>query len=409
MITKLKFLCIILFSIGFISACQNENFDEISKSNRKNISTIDIDNQMFAVNPVNVELFVENPNDIDDEKINRQLLEIAIAAREYFRNNSQNEIIMNKSKFSSNKCFNLNELSSIISLKSASKEYLNFISAINKADLKHKSNNPLKSGVVEKYVPAIHFVNLETADINKRPFICPGFEVNIEMTGLEEFENYIVAWFYDDEDKLNEILINEDMAMATTHPVLVIDNAEEASMDIEQMNYDNSATLKSTMTVTEYHSCEFKINLGYEDSGDSEFCITGAQINENGTVQLILKDNGAFTAWKEISSVSSRNIGRLFSEWNQFCSNDVFPLDNNFIFWNTYERDWYSSDKTLGQASRNNATIYLSGNRKYSNEWYMYDPVNLNSNPLDLNTIYNSWAKWHTNSKTEFRIWRVEL
>lgn len=109
--------------------------------------------------------------DADDENINAQLLDIAIAAREYFKKYSQNEIIMKQANLSSNKCFNLNELASINSLKSANEKYLNLISAIKNADLKHTSTNPLKSGVIEEYVPAIHIVNLETADMNKQPLI----------------------------------------------------------------------------------------------------------------------------------------------------------------------------------------------------------------------------------------------
>lgn len=408
MITKLKFLCIILFLVGYISACKNESFEEISKSNIKEISAITIDNQIFSVNPIDVEQFVGNPNDIDDEKINRQLLEIAITAREYFRKNSQNEIIMNKSKFSSNKCFNLKELSSINSLKSASKEYLNLISAINKTDLKHKSNNSLKSGIIEEYVPAIHFVNLETADINKRPFICPGFEVKSELTGLEEFEDYIVAWFYDDEDKLHEILINEEMAMATTHPVLVIDNAEAELLNQEKSTsvISEVSILKSTNLWTEIKSLDYQINLRYEGSGNSEFCITAVLIDETGTVMKCL--NGGFDLWTEISEVGPSYIGSPLYKWQPICSSDLQPLSSNFIFWNTYERDWFNTTKTLGSATRNGTTIELTGNRKYSDEWYGIDPSQLNSNPLDISYIYNYNSKMYSNSKGHLNFIKYE-
>lgn len=404
----IKFFVLFSFISGLYTSCQKDNFIESEFITKKIEQVKVLDNIETVNNPISIEEYTLNSIDTDDENINKQLLEIAIATREYFKGNIQNEAIMSKANLSSNKCFNLNELSSINSLKSANKEYLNLIAVISNASLKHRSTNPLKSGVVEEYVPAIHIVNLETADMNKQPLICPGFEVNSELEGLEDFEDYIVAWFYDENNNLNEILINEEMAMSTSHPVFVIDNAEEAEIYREQFTYNSSAPLKSTMSGTEYHSYEFKINERYEGSGDSEFCITAAQIDENGDVKLILRDNG-YTSWKQISSVSKRNIGRLFSEWNQFCSDDVLPFESNFIFWNTYERDWYSSDKSLGQALRNNTTIYLSGKRKYSNEWYMYDPSELNNNPLDLNTIYYSWAKWHINTKTEFRIWRVEL
>jgi len=86
----------------------------------------------------------------------------------------------------------------------------------------------------------------------------------------------------------------------------------------------------------------------------------------------------------------------------------VVPFHLNAIFWNTYERDWAKSEKDLGQASRNNVTIYLYGRRKYSGDWYAYDPNVVNNNPFDLNTVYWNWAKWHNNLKEKYRIWRVQ-
>lgn len=94
--------------------------------------------------------------------------------------------------------------------------------------------------------------------------------------------------------------------------------------------------------------------------------------------------------------------------WEQFISIDVTPHVDNYTFWNTFEYDWYASNKWLGEATANGQTIYLYGKRSYSGEWYAFDPDYLEDNPVDYSTIYSSWAKWHDNWKGRFRIWRVE-
>jgi len=44
---------------------------------------------------------------------------------------------------------------------------------------------------------------------------------------MDEYEDYIVAWLINGEGDYTELLINEEMAMNTTHPIFIIDNAEE--------------------------------------------------------------------------------------------------------------------------------------------------------------------------------------
>ncbi len=403
-----------ILAIGIFFSCEKESFTNAEPLD--NLQTIInpitvLDDIQTIRNPYSIQQYITNPNDADDEKINLQLLEIATTARELFKDNSFNSIILKGANISAINCIDLNKLVATNMLKSTSKISSDFVSAVENADLKHLSKNPLKSGVVEEYIPAIYVPNWETADFEKQPLICPGVEVNSELAGMEDYEDYIVAWYYDEMGNLMEILINEEDAMNTTHPVFIFDNAEEDATKREKsaMVYNTPQPLKSAMTTTEYHSKEFQINHRYEGSGSSEFCITGAQIDESGNAHLICIRNGSFSSWKQISSVSKRNIGRLFSEWKHFCSNDVEPFNSNYIFWNTYERDWSKSAKSLGQATRNGTTIYLNGNRRYSSEWYAYDPSVLNNNPVDLNTIYYSWAKWHNNSKGKYRIWRVDL
>ncbi|MGC9355294.1 MAG: hypothetical protein ACP5D9_15715 [Mariniphaga sp.] len=391
---------------GLIYSCQKDNFEETEIIIPKITNAKVLDNIESVYNPVSIKEYTYNAFDADDENINKQLLDIAIAACEYFKDNSQNEFIMSRANLSSNKCFNLNELASVNSLKSANEKYVNLISAINNADLKHKSTNPLKSGVIEEYVPAIHIVNLETADMDKQPLICPGFEVNSEIEGLEDYEDYIVAMYYDENDSLKEILINEKMAMGTTHPVFVIENSKEESFDIKSytavQNID--IILKSATPNGNIKNNEFMINERYEGSGKSEFCITAALITESGEAKYILE--GESKRYIEIMSVPKDGMGAYFGYPSiLICSDDIEPINDNYIFWNTYERDWYSSKKSLGRATKNNRTIDLWGKRKYSHEWYAINPANLEQNPMDLNAIVNYDVKTYSNSKSYIKFY----
>ncbi len=252
--------------------------------------------------------------------------------------------------------------------------------------------------------------NIENADYTKQPIFSSGTYVNNQLAGQEHYEDYIVAWFADSEGNFSEILLNEETTLTTTHPIFIIDNAEveithrpKSRVKVEQpKQLENMAT-------SWYSSNEYQINHRYENSTHSEFCITSAQIDEKGLTYLIFRDfNGNDTEWRTLADVHKNDINKLLYRWFSFCRNDVLPFNQNFIFWNTYERDWAKSPKNLGYATKNGATIYLYGRRQYTSEWYAYNPAQLANNPVDLNTIYNSWAKWHDNSNGRLKIWRIQ-
>jgi len=348
--TKVSMKLIIgIFTISLISfnSCEKENeLDKTNSSQQANAEKqIVLDNVPNISNPHNVELYTLNNKDADDEKIKKDLLEIAQAARQVLKETSINENVLKNATVNVNNSVDLLKIVNEGKLKSTSEAYPKLLAAIHEADLTHVSTNPLKSGKIEEYIPAIHVPNAETADMNKQPLVSPGFEVNCELPGMEQYEGYIVAWYYDNKGNQKEILINEETAMNTSHPVFIIDNAEAEATNTKkskidystkkpEIDYsDSSHQMKSTMSRTEYHSCEYQINKRYESWGKSEFCITGAHINENGGVQLICRrDDGTYNLWKKVAKVKKKHIGDLRENWEQFCSNDVRPFSSNYVF-----------------------------------------------------------------------------
>ncbi len=345
----------------------------------------------------------------------KQLYEISLKARELFKDNFYNKLILTEAKKVENSCIDLRIFIEMAkNIKSTNGDSENEIfnvlnQLVNNVDLTHRSTNPLRFGEVENYIPAFFVPNLEVANFSKLPIISSGISVLTSLPDCEQYEDYIVAWYSDIDGNFNEILINEEIAMNTTHPVIIVDNAEEELTKRNKIYYNDSNNKGyKNQNTAQYHTNEYRINHRYDNTNNSEFCITAALIRPDGSPNLVLRNsNGTVTDWKKIADVHKNDIGKQLSKWEQFCIENLVPFSSNFIFFNTYERDWEKSPKNLGFGSRNGGTIYLSGRMTYSNEWYAYSPSEVNNNPVDIDHIYWNWAKWHSNTKGNLRIWRV--
>lgn len=411
--TKLCLL-VLIFTFGVtLTSCKKEQLTPENNNAGQSTMFRSIDEGIPLIpNPLPIENYFTNPDDADDERIIATLYNMANTSKNLFKDNILNRFIFEKAVLNDNNCADLRQIlnsSNIRNLVDDKAAFDNLKQIVENADLTHRSQNPEGNGEIENYIPAIFVANIDNADINKLPVFSAGTYVNNNLLGAEQFQDYIVAWFWNGSNFV-EFILNEEVAQRMTNPLFIFDNAEEEITNrAKQRNKFVQPEQPKNMNTAWYSSYEYQINHRYDNTNHSELCITGAHINENGQPQLICrKPNGTFDNWKKIAEVHKNNINQILYQWEQFCSNDVVPFNQNFIFWNTYERDWAKSPKDLGQASRNGITIYLNGRRQYSSEWYAYDPSVLNSNPVDLNTIYWNWAKWHDNSKSRFRIWRIQ-
>lgn len=152
-------------------------------------------------NPLPMENYFVNKEDADDEIINNQLYEIGLVARFLFIDNILNDYIYSKASNNDNSCVDLRELTSdqelreLVDNKDAFDELKNIVDNVN---LTHKSNNPEDNGKTEEYIPAIFVANIENADFNELPIFSPGIDVNPEIPGAEEYDDYLVAWLLED-------------------------------------------------------------------------------------------------------------------------------------------------------------------------------------------------------------------
>jgi hypothetical protein len=416
-------LIIVAAAIILFACKKDENISNLSVELIQ-CSNVDIP---FIENPYPIEQYLINKENPDEEKMDRQLYEIGLKARDLFTNTDLNRFIIDNAIERANDCIDLRtfkEWSPISTGKYSTKTVDELDAIVKSTNLQNVSKSSETYGEIENYIPAIFVVNIENADPNKMPIFSPGVFVNEDLPGMEKYEDHIVIWYFDTEkNDFVEGLISEEMALKTSHPILIVDNAceeitnrrkdENHSAGKAVCNSPNTPTYQ--MTRSYYCTNEYQVNTRSETSGKSEFCVVGALINENG-VNGRLHSGTSGIGWWLIAKVAKADIGKPLSKWVNFCrpwdtSNpDVTPFECNYIFWNSFERDWAKSPKSLGTATANGKTVYLDGNMKNASDWYAYAPNEVQSNRCDLPYIFNNWAKWHEKypSKGKVRIWRVD-
>ena len=376
----------------------------------------------FIENPYPIEEYLPNPEDIDDEKIDRQLYKIGLMARHFFKNTNLNSFIIETAIQNSNDCIDLRNFKSwspvIAGMETGEysvdmvNELQNIINGIN---LRYISKNPEVFGEVEHYIPALFVVNAEKADPNKMPIFSPGIFVNEELSGMEEYEDHIVIWYFDiEKGEFREALLSEEKALTITNPIIIVDNADE-KMTKSRKERTNpvrpiepcKGPITQEMRRAYYSSYEYEVYKRCENSGKSEFCVVSGAIDENGG-GVYWVNNANF--WHLISKVKKDDIGKQLSTWKTFCYPystaypDFVPFRCNYLFWNTFERDWAKSPKNLGRATANGTRIELGGNMKYDSDWYTYNPSDVQNSPFEFYMTFTYGSRWYRNIK----IYRID-
>ncbi|MDL2230824.1 hypothetical protein LJB75_00210, partial [Bacteroidales bacterium OttesenSCG-928-L19] len=264
----------------------------------------------------------------------------------------------------------------------------------------------------------------ENADPMKTPIFSPGVFVNEEFVGMERYEDHIVVWYFD--AKLGDFiegLMSEEMSLSISNPLFIVDNAcmemikrGKATVGVGgSLPYCRDLKATQQMYRDYYSSNEYQINVCYENSGKSELCVTSLIIDEFGYWEAIQSD------WYLIDKVKKKDIGKPLSKWVTFCRpnsifmNDVVPFACNYLFWNTFERDWAKSNKNFGIGTANGTIVYLSGRAKSSSNWFAFnpslspnDPQSVQRNSLDFTHIFHYWTKRHSSNNGYLQVWKIQ-
>lgn len=181
---------------------------------------------------------------------------------------------------------------------------------------------------------------------------------------MEDYEDYIVAWYSDGNGNFQEILINEETAMSTTHPIFIIDNAESFT---ETNKYSSNLKGQASTTGTIRQVIDqYKINYRYDKSRRSEY-----------SYEIVYRYNGGGYSYggyrTEIREIHKRDIGKMF--YNDFDIWQIQHIENlsgiNLV---TFEYDWWASKKSVYSPG----SIIVQCRMKYNNEYYQsfHIPIN---------------------------------
>gem|GEM_PF-2948153 len=267
--------------------------------------------------------------------------------------------------------------------------------------------------------PIILLINPDVADFNLPPIISAALEVNDDPK--QGINDCVAAWFEDESGKVHEIIISEQEALKSKWPVFVlstIDKKDESNIisgaykneDLFS-NISGSSAKKGTASIDYFSTKEYQINYRYESTGNSEFCIVTYRVVDTGTgwdTHWVYNDNNDDS--KKIDDIAKDEIGDLLSKW-VFFIDSYTPYDDNYIFFNTFERDWYSGLKNLGQIyyPSGGSTLYIYGRMASSSDWYCNNPATYSwTDAVDEDYINYNWAQWYENYKGKIRVWRID-
>ncbi len=402
-------LFLAIVGIGIVG-CKKKNLTEITKRNENRDIVYSLDKIPVLKNEQDVNTLLLNPNDKDEEKLNKYLYEIGLAIKPLIKESNFNQIIIDLAINSGS------ETAYLLDLKDKSPYYFNLINEnlakVNLSlegianDMTHTplTGNPKypETMEVEKYVPAIFIPNLISVDRVKQPLLSPNVEVNAENNS--EIENYIVTWYFNDAGEEFEIILGEETSLVTTNPLFLIDHASPKGY-LPQSNGNKPKpandevinTEKGFNDITNLRIKQVGIKPGYSyeswswDKSELALIVVNANFGVNSSPEFNDNNDLSTTLIKMHPGVLDFN--------HHFVTNYIpsYGYNGSRVYWNTFERDWNRSKKDLGYAlnvfgsSGNIDDVILTGRMRYNGDWYMWIPSTLSQHRYPV-----VWYQWET-------------
>lgn len=323
-----------------------------------------------------------NTEDAEAEKIDKQLLILSDVFIETLKESEFREYIYTIAKsndgfLSLDLIFKAypslkNEISSKIAQNSYAKEFnVNDIDAINK--------NMMHMGT--QMYPVINIPNIENFKNNNTFISSAGIEIE------DDEANYIMdeifAWLIDENSK-TEISIGEKIALEKSIPIFVFTVhsdeviTEENLINNDIENSENNSTF-TNKTNFYFKSTQHKIKYRYEGSGNSDYCQVAKYFQPNipsgYTIEETHSSGNSGYKYKELNSIKKKDVGNTINKTISNLANSY--NNNNNHYFNNFERDWYSTRKSLGYVNKHGKNLWLKGRMSYTNEWYSFSNTNL--------------------------------
>lgn len=407
---KLIYSVLFLAIVGIgVVACKKEQSSERLYENAK--IEYRLDNIPMIKYSENQEVAMKSENDADEEKLNRQLFELAEATKDLIKDYSFVELIVRLARESNVETVYYSEIKD---------KGLTFYNSINQklalkglsiksitANMTHQPILPNpefpETGELEIYEPSIFVPNVVNANANLQALISP----NIETEYNEE--DYILAWFFDENGVQRETILNESTTTQTANPIFILDHS------IPKVKMDKiGAYIKSSKggkpvpkSGTGYfQSTKIRIKNGYRhETGltrKSEFCIVGVLVSLDylnyPPFTLFFASNNNDNSLKIKEVTKSQVDGSSWINETSYHADEFVPYSDYRVYWNTFERDWNRSIKYLGNGTTFGQEWMFSGRMRYDNDWYQWIPstVNIHATPFEwfgweTEVIFDSW------------------
>ncbi len=385
--TKISLMLVsalLCFVITFVTSCEKQEI----VTNQNNSAS----NKQIAVNEFRT---VDIAEKFEYQDYDKYSVVLAKALKELALNDEISDFILNKTKEYKIGIVPLSEV-----LKNFPELENEIVKQIKSSNLKFENYsdfaNEIKS-YSDNFNPVISIPNFKVASAEFSPIISAGIEVKDNPAkGIDD-----CIWaFQINNNNVKEIIIDEKEAMNTKSPLFVISyNTDNEIEDLkagkmicdDYKSIDYSSSTKDK--IYNLRITKLQINYRYDRSNKSEVNMKMAIYSGNGQYTNVGNPKFIYDMhknyigdYKSISTV----VVHAQAHWQG---------DEAYIF-NTYERDWYASEKPLGSVYCSNAggTISLYGKMKFSNEWYLYDP----NSPLPI-TYFGNYSTPYNKEFTSYK------
>lgn len=251
----------------------------------------------------------------------------------------------------------------------------------------------------------INVPNYEVAEEDKSPVISPELEVE-DFPESDDFD-VIFGWETDVNGSISEVNITERAAMVSDKPILVtsmdvIRKIIENTPNFSERKETNGKLPSSEPKTTNFvHTNKVRLAFHYDKSRFNElYCVGVRALKDNMSEIMRFQDNFGGSGSNSIGTnrhefkvgeihknntgsfqASTGFLGTLMPMDKEFYKMTILPLADeatHFLYYNYYERDWYSNRKPLGTAKfdllPNTPVIVLEGKRRFQHHWYAFDP-----------------------------------
>ena len=204
-----------------------------------------------------------------------------------------------------------------------------------------------------------------------------------------------------------------ETSLKTTNPLFLVDHASPKGYlpPIQQDNNhkpEDGDQDRGFDDIVEFRTKQIgiKSGYGYETGGSnkSEFALAATYTSSGYPSNHVFHTNNDNSVTYKTFLPGTHNVNLHFSP-NYV---PTYGLSGFKVFWNTFERDWNRSPKSLGYALNvlgepgTYDDTYLSGRRRYDGDWYAWVPATLPSHELPI-----GWYQWLT--EINFDNWKSNI